>query len=123
MNTINYSSPGRRSDQEAFDIAARHLLKQGSRSVWGEECVYRAPDGTRCALGALIPDEVYDLSLEGTPSVSLYERPDVAPYLPRNKVLATALQSVHDISFPDRWRSDLRRVAREFGLNAEVLDE
>lgn len=123
MNTIDYAIPETATDQEVFDIVARHLLTQGRRALWGEACAYRTPEGDRCAIGALIPDEVYKLEWEGCAGAKLYEYPELHQYLPRTRALATALQSIHDISFPDRWRIDLRAAAAVFGLNTRALDE
>lgn len=56
----------RYTSQTAFDAALAHLRKQGCRSflhyhdAHGDEmagCRYRGPNGTMCAIGALIPDE------------------------------------------------------------------
>lgn len=52
--------------QETFDRVAKHLLKQNKKSVNGTQCMYRSSDGLQCALGCLIPDELYVPSLEGT---------------------------------------------------------
>lgn len=54
---------------EAFDAVikkmATHLAKQRSRAV-GEDsgCRYRAEDGSMCAVGCLIPDELYSEAIE-----------------------------------------------------------
>ena len=41
-----------------------HLRQQGKPSVGPNgACLYRGPDGTKCAIGALIPDECYNESL------------------------------------------------------------
>ncbi len=56
--------------QEIFNIVSKHLLEQGSKSVSNFDsdvyrCMYRSKDGKKCAIGALIPDQLYDRSLEG----------------------------------------------------------
>lgn len=47
--------------------AARHMITQGrpGYSVEKGACMYRAPDGTRCAIGGLLPPETPDYVLEG----------------------------------------------------------
>lgn len=53
--------------QEIFDKAWLGLKAQGFKRAWDEshqQCVYRAPDGLRCAIGHCIPDEVYDPEME-----------------------------------------------------------
>ena len=59
--------------QKAFNTAYHGLAAQGfKRSVvaipgpdLGAGCRYRGPDGKRCALGYMIPDEIYNKNLEG----------------------------------------------------------
>lgn len=52
--------------QAAFDTMVRHLRKQGRPSVEARGCCrYRGPDGTKCAIGALISDDAYSPRLEG----------------------------------------------------------
>lgn len=56
--------------QEIFDRVVRHLLSQKQKAaiddVYGNtRCRYRTPDGLRCAVGCLIPDDAYDPSIEG----------------------------------------------------------
>lgn len=55
-----------KSLQDVFDRVVTHLRTQGKRAysdLFG--CMYRAPDGTKCAVGCLIPDEVYNKTWEG----------------------------------------------------------
>lgn len=47
------------SKQEIFDRTAAHLLAQGEPASISGDCMYRTPNGLKCAVGALIPDEVY----------------------------------------------------------------
>ena len=51
--------------QDVFDIVAWHLLDQNERSTSCDgKCLYRAADGKRCAIGWIMPDDVYMLSFE-----------------------------------------------------------
>jgi hypothetical protein len=131
--------------QEYFDKTVRHLVDQGKRA-WGpsptrpgrEQCLYLAPDGTKCAVGAHIPDGhdaqrsprgIYDLAiahpdLEGVAWPEDTEEHD-------GLQLASRLQSVHDDE--NSWRPEggldviawrlLRDVASEVELSTAVLDE
>jgi len=52
--------------QKIFNDVRDHLLEQQEQSVISPEvhlvdqvCVYRGPDGLRCAIGALFPDSLY----------------------------------------------------------------
>lgn len=55
--------------QEVYNKVRDHLLAQGEQSAGMMGCQYRAErsDGTvlMCAIGCLIPDELYDDGLEG----------------------------------------------------------
>ena len=51
--------------QEIFNTVVRHLHAQGKPSIVKGICRYRGPDNTRCAIGALIPDEFYTPEMEG----------------------------------------------------------
>lgn len=46
--------------QSAFDAVLHHLAKQRKRAIYNDDCVYRAPDGTKCAVGCLFTDEEYN---------------------------------------------------------------
>lgn len=90
--------------QEIFDKVFAHLLKQGCRAMEGQSCRYRArpspgSDGQvlSCAIGALIPDELYNPAIEGRGSAA----PAVLaalPFEPTNKQigLMSELQTIHD---------------------------
>jgi hypothetical protein len=65
------------TDQEVFDQVANHLLTQNKRSVSATDntlCVYRSPDGLKCAAGCLIADDEYDPRMEGSNWKEMYER-------------------------------------------------
>lgn len=57
--------------QQIFDTVAAHLLTQNERAVGDTGlCMYRVSKGgggvvLRCAIGSLIPDEMYTLNMEG----------------------------------------------------------
>lgn len=52
--------------QDYFNRAVEGLAKQGfTRSQHRRQCLYRSPNGKKCALGHLIPDDRYSESLEG----------------------------------------------------------
>lgn len=120
-HTLDYSAPKGRDNREAFEIAAAHMLAQGKRAATDDgKCYYRGPDGTKCAIGALIPDEVYqpkwDISWSSESAVVfLYRDEQVVPYLPTSPGLATELQSVHDMCPPERWSEELMKLARRWG--------
>jgi hypothetical protein len=51
--------------QEIFDTVATHLFTQGHKAINGHGgCVYRCRDGSKCAVGVLIPDDKYFPKME-----------------------------------------------------------
>jgi hypothetical protein len=119
--------------QEIFDTVAKHLFTQGCRSIEvddeGEEsCLYRAPEGRMCAVGVLIPDELYDGLMEHQNSDMLLETECHAfpEWMSGNKRLLFSLQRVHDSSV--HWedsrtmRAALLGVAHLYELSPAVLD-
>ncbi|MGQ7794513.1 hypothetical protein ACUN0C_19080 [Faunimonas sp. B44] len=111
--------------QEAFDFVVRHLFKQGERAVAeGGGCLYRGPDGTKCAVGCLIPDELYTPRLEGNSVFMLPQR--VLDQLPAPSLL-NELQIAHDDPTnwwnPTRLRYHLTVIAQHWALNTDALEE
>jgi len=120
---------GQLDRQDVFDIVAWHLLRQGTRATAfdGVKCLYRAPDGKRCAIGWLIPDEVYSKALEFLGVRDLAERliesehAAFARFLYRHMPLLRSLQEMHDASVPAEWPVMLHTIAKMNGLNTTVL--
>ncbi len=50
--------------QRVFDIVLDHIRAQGKPAFIKGTCLYRAPDGCKCAIGALIPDDSYFGTME-----------------------------------------------------------
>jgi hypothetical protein len=113
------------NNQEVFDTVARHLLTQQVRSV-GEDrdgCRYRGHNGRKCAIGALIPDELYLPEMEGKYAHQLTDH-----YQPLAELLAGVdtellgmLQSIHDVTPVDQWSRELIRTATKFHLSDDVV--
>ena len=108
--------------QEAFETMVRHLRKQGKRSENANgTCLYRGPDGLRCAVGCLIPDDQYKRSLEGkavgfitknVPALS-----DIEPGI------LSEMQSIHDDCDVSQWEEGFKGVARYCKLTLPPLEE
>lgn len=121
--------------QEIFNTVARHLFKQGERAVKRGDvvCKYRAGN-LKCAVGALIPDELYDPDMDkefgedGTGVRSLVNRfGNVLPsWFDEHWRLLESLQLVHDRldnwNTTDDMRQDLKEVAMSYGLDDHILD-
>jgi len=52
------------SPQEVFETIARHLFTQGVQAKANTVCLYRGDNGTKCAVGCLIPDDMYNPDME-----------------------------------------------------------
>jgi hypothetical protein len=106
--------------QEAFDAAVEHLRKQGKRSQskYSTDCLYRGPNGLKCAVGALIPDELYEKSYEGRAIKVLVYTADNMSKLFRNvniDMLVT-LQRVHDCVPAEQWEHNFECIAKRYEL-------
>jgi hypothetical protein len=114
--------------QEIFDRVATHLFTQGHRATMFDDsiCAYRASNGDKCAIGVLIPDDVYEPAMEFRRVTTLINLGFPLPvFMARNVPLLTALQEVHDDV--RSWRStgamkmNLEIVARRYDLDAGIL--
>lgn len=133
--------------QQIFDKVATHLATQGKRAVSQHvdpyNCMYRSPDGGRCALGALIPDDEYDPDMEGQMATQLFDRwrgPPTLMALAPHRALVVALQGAHDRRGDKFWdvqgalavkyrdaivpsiKDRLSRIALAFTLSPAILD-
>ena len=114
--------------QDIFDKVVNHLLTQQSQSVgvafiYGNgHCLYRGPDGTKCAVGALISDEHYNYALEGIlagdPPVKNAVEKSIGRELTMDElVLLSDLQYIHDDTPVEEWEQSLREEADKWNLN------
>ena len=110
--------------QEIFDKAATHLLKQKARArKEGGQCVYRAPNGRMCAIGCLIPDEVYDPRMEGGAVTRLMSNhPAVQALLGKeNEEFLIDLQRIHDRHQANEWPRLLASLCNFHNLSPSAL--
>ena len=98
--------------QEFFTVVSKHLLKQmkQSKSV-NDICQYHGPNGLKCALGCIIPEDRYYSGMEGK-CIQDLNLEDIIP----DFKLAIDLQIVHDDFHPDYWASELYHVANNHKL-------
>ena len=135
------------NNQEVFNKVARALMKQGEASVPSihdditDTCRYRIRRGTKtlkCAVGHLIPAKLYDKKMEGVSAgVVIFggehgERrfEDISGECGLQDVpkgLLADLQWAHDDYLADdgidAWRVRMLRIAGDYGLNTDVLEE
>ncbi len=112
--------------QELYNKVATHLLTQNKKSVENYiDCKYRGDNGLKCAIGCLIPDELYTPEFEGLklcnlPSVLLES---IGINSVSCKSLASDLQTIHDHWSVNHWKSELERLAVHYDLNYAVLND
>ena len=101
MSTTLHKLP---SSQEIFNLVVEHLFKQGRPAYDGHRgCMYRTHDGLRCAVGVLIPDDLYDPAFETNKADTVIQElfdADLADWR-EHKNLLLSLQRVHDNCFRD----------------------
>lgn len=119
--------------QEIFDKVANHLLKQNERSekliaelngFEGTACMYRGPNGLKCAAGCLIPDELYNPSFElntvcSNKMIKVFESLGISD---SELIFLNDLQLIHDCEQCKDWKSALTKRANQHNLNKDVLD-
>jgi len=113
--------------QDIFNTVAMHLMTQGERSTGAMGlCRYRGSKGHMCAIGVLIPDEMYNSSMEGKTVGTIQNRLPAA--LRSHLPLLDDLQIVHDFCDHNEGRFNrgelkrsLKGTAKRFGLECEVL--
>lgn len=110
--------------QETFNIVVQHLRAQKVRSttepqrLGGGGCLYRGPNGTKCAIGALIRDEDYSSEMEGkTPREGIVrEALTKAGYAEVGMIFLRDLQIIHDTVWPHDWEVALLEFAKDNNL-------
>ena len=125
---------GHVSKQKVFDYVRERLLEQGKASVvrtimnGSSGCAYRSPDGSKCAVGWLIPDRSYDPNMEGSVDelFTYYHMPihEAGVAVVDKYEFLTSLQDAHDnlekTSTKKEFRSELKKnlknVAEQYNL-------
>lgn len=120
--------------QEIFETVARHLFAQGRPAYdLSDGCLYRGPNGTKCAVGCLIPDDRYDPAMEHHAVQDLSREAFNLPEIKDHEDLLASLQNVHDASSncidhdrtkgfdPEKLRWALIHVAKTYELNASFV--
>jgi len=117
--------------QTAFETAAKALIAQNDFSLVddGSTCAYRDPDGNKCAIGHLIPNELYGEVTEGLGVIEMLKQaPSIAPLFAEcEDQFLTELQGVHDnleqtaIESPEGFAIALSRFAWDWDLDASFI--
>lgn len=115
--------------QAIFEKVCRHLFAQGKQAKTVENgiCMYRGPDNTKCAVGALISDKVYRKGMEENDLQSLLGKFTLPAFIVDNENMLQDLQYIHDNN--ESWttettlRNKLRDCAHGYGLDVDFLNE
>lgn len=63
-----------------------------------DKCLYRGPEGRKCAVGLFIPDENYDPSMEDITATTFFDKYGNEKFMPLQASGMLELQRVHDSS-------------------------
>ena len=90
-----------KTDRDVFEFIKNHLLTQGERSLMKNEmtCAYFGAEGKKCAVGALIREDIYHSSIEEKPVNHSLVRSAVTKSVPNwiiNTEMLGELQCIHD---------------------------
>lgn len=119
--------------QDVFEFVCRHLFEQSEKAQGRDAgnigmCMYRAPDGKKCAVGCLIPDSEYKPSFEGHTVLHLTSTWHTMPEWMRDGgpgyTLLKLLQTVHDKTgwlSTQNMRDQLTKVGLVHGLEVDFL--
>ena len=108
------------TEQEVFDKVKAHLLQQNSKALHkGGGCAYKAEDGKKCAVGCLIPDELYQERFENLGISQLLEEATKLRALLEgvDTVLLMDLMLIHDTKDPIDWPECLNNLAEAHALD------
>jgi hypothetical protein len=99
--------------QEVFDAMLAHLRKQGCKSErYGDNdrrfCMYRHPDGLKCAVGIFIADDEYRDCYEGRSAEEVLADRSVSPAL---RYLLSQAQDIHDNYAVHQWEHAFENLA------------
>lgn len=109
--------------QETYEIVKGHLLSQNKKAMdpKGFSCQYRGKNKTKCAIGALIPDSMYDKNFEGHSVHTLIQDfPEVIFILgaenQKDINFLETLQSIHDDHDVKYWPEVFDNFAKKYKL-------
>lgn len=111
--------------QEIYDKVYNHLLKQGCAAIEDCYCRYRTSSGNMCAIGCMIPDEMYDSKMEGDDirmvlenfeNVSNFFKVESSDDVKFLKELQRAHDFELDVYGIEGWKRAMRRIALRYNL-------
>lgn len=114
------------TDFEAFDKVSKHLLSQKEKSIQetivGFRCAYRGDNGLKCAIGCLIPDELYHEDMESITVIDLVKGfPEIGELFRGVDInLLFELQSTHDDIDAESWEGVLSDIYAHYIPSTET---
>ena len=128
IRSIVMNADQRQQCIDIIDLVETKLLEQGARSVklydcrlskLAQPCALRGDDGMKCAIGWLVPDDVYTPALETVEDpvlelivIGKYEKCFGEQFYEKTEILQE-LQYVHDHVDPSRWAKEFKRIRKE----------
>ena len=119
--------------QEIFNKVFLHLKNQGARSVdpactriYFPQCLYRNPNGLKCAIGVLIPDDKYEDRFEYGYYADNPIILQAAGLSGEDAEFAVDLQGAHDgitrnKDFMSQLIENMTSVAKEYQLDPAIM--
>ena len=118
--------------QQVFNQITEHLLTQSCKAEYTEylgveprpRCAYRGTNGTKCAVGILIPDCEYNGAMESKAVGSLLEDfySSFQPIDSRVIDFLRFFQGAHDCNDPFNWKSKLFDIVQYYPeINIDIL--
>ncbi len=101
--------------QEAFDKIWERAKDHRKSLIKDDFCAYRSPDGLKCFVGELIPDELYLSSMERKSIYDLIRNyPDIKELFKDVKShFLEVCQYIHDDYEPEKWHDRLVEHAED----------
>lgn len=112
------------TNQQVLNTVVTNLRKQGERSFdidfeGREVCLYRGPNGVKCAAGHLMPDKLYDKSWERQAICDLihdYTYEELFGDDVEDITLVEELQNIHDSYDVEEWEEYWKELADKWEL-------
>lgn len=116
------------TNQELFTVAYLGILAQGGPGYsTSSGCKFRSENGRKCAIGQVIPDELYDHRWDDTFMNTSATLIKICNILNLDRHFAAAIQSVHDDCaaathgndqrFLELFRARMGELASMYGLD------
>lgn len=111
--------------QKIFNKVAKHLLTQMEVSGIPDSCLYRDPNGLKCAVGCLIPDGEYKAEFENKAILNIPYLVEVVAKNDKEIIwLLRDLQIIHDHNDgPKEWVAELVQVANRYNLSIKAIND